>query len=83
MPLTFHGKLIIFTVKGWDTTVPMRNGPASPPILWTTVELSVGVLAGSLPALAPLLKKIPGPRTVAAYIYTRSRRKESVQLHEV
>ena len=31
------------------------------PEFWTTVELSVGVVAACLPPLGPLIRKVPGP----------------------
>ncbi|KAI9776786.1 MAG: hypothetical protein M1835_005409 [Candelina submexicana] len=60
------------------------NGPSTPPVLWTLVEVSVGTIAACLPALAPLLRRSPTPSSISKSIRrmlaSQSKNKEPVHL---
>ena len=38
------------------------NNTGSAPGFWTTIEVSIGVVAACLPPLGPLIRKVPGPK---------------------
>lgn len=40
----------------------------TPPIFWTTAEVTVGLLAACLPPLNPLIKRVPSPRKVYDFL---------------
>jgi len=62
-------------------------GPSTPPTFWTIVEVTVAVVAACLPALAPLLKRLPTPGSIATSIRhvfsSQSTGKESMHLPEI
>ena len=49
---------------------------------WTTVEVSIGVLAACLPPLGPLLRMVPGPRKLY-YSFRHSLSSRSRTKHDV